>query len=102
MTSRKVFRVLFHDGVQDEFFNLDKAIQTRLSRKLAKRAVAPINPADALSGELAGCYKLKDNKSGSRLVYAVIEDKVLLLVIAIGKRERLSVYKIAATRLKNL
>jgi mRNA interferase RelE/StbE len=45
------------------------------------------------------CYKIKLRKAGYRLVYEVRDEEVVVLVVAIGKRERNAVYKTAAKRL---
>lgn len=55
-------------------------------------------PNSVLSGDLAGTYKIKDAKSGYRLLYAVDEANGLILVLAIDKRENLKAYRSAAKR----
>ncbi len=55
-----------------------------------------------LHGELADCYKIKLRKQGYRLVYQVIDDRLIVLVIAVGKREREAVYQAAVKRLREL
>lgn len=82
-----------------EWNALDKSIRERLHAKLVERVKAPRNPAHALSGDLRDCYKIKDSKSGMRLVYRIEEGELIILVIAVGKRERMAVYKEAARRI---
>ncbi|VVO85574.1 hypothetical protein PS732_02072 [Pseudomonas fluorescens] len=48
--------------------------------------------ADALHG-MTDCYKIKLKASGYRLVYQVIEERVVVSVVAVGKRERSNVYE---------
>ena len=48
---------------------------------------------------LDNCYKLKLKKAGYRLVYQVIDSRIVVFVVAIGKRERLAVYEDAKFRL---
>ena len=43
-------------------------------------------------------YKIKLRASGYRLVYQVIDEKVVLLVIAVGRRESSEVHQIADMR----
>jgi mRNA interferase RelE/StbE len=43
-------------------------------------------------------YKIKLRSVGYRLVYEVRDSKLIVLVIAVGKRERNSVYMAAAKR----
>ncbi len=44
------------------------------------------------------CYKIKLRSVGYRLVYRVYDDRIVVQVIAVGKRERNEVYKAAAGR----
>jgi len=48
--------------------------------------------------DLFSRYKIKLRKSGYRLVYDVVDDRLVILVIAIGKRNREAVYEKAAKR----
>ncbi len=48
--------------------------------------------------DLFSRYKIKLRKSGYRLVYEVVDDRLVILVIAIGKRNREAVYEKAAKR----
>ncbi|EOP2435514.1 TPA: type II toxin-antitoxin system RelE/ParE family toxin, partial [Escherichia coli] len=57
----------------------------------------PRVPASRLHG-YADRYKIKLRTSGYRLVYQVIDEKVVLLVISVGKREGNEVYQIADMR----
>lgn len=82
-----------------EWNSLDKPVRERLHAKLVERSKAPRNPAHALRGDLRDCYKIKDSKSGNRLVYRIEVGEIFVLVIAIGKRERMAVYKEAARRI---
>ncbi|WP_309473125.1 type II toxin-antitoxin system RelE/ParE family toxin [Escherichia coli] len=54
-------------------------------------------PAARLHGH-TDRYKIKLRASGYRLVYQVIDEKIVLLVIAVGKRESSEVYQMADIR----
>ncbi len=45
------------------------------------------------------CYKIKLRKAGYRLVYQVRDLEIIVSIVAVGKREKNSVYKIAAKRI---
>lgn len=45
------------------------------------------------------CYKIKLKSAGYRLVYRVIEHRVVVMVIAIGKRENSEIYSTARSRM---
>ena len=48
--------------------------------------------------ELPDCYKIKLRKAGYRLVYQVLDEKVSILVLAIGKRNKSEAYNDAEKR----
>ena len=48
--------------------------------------------------ELPDCYKIKWRKAGYRLIDRVVDDRVVVIVLAVGKRERNEAYKIAGRR----
>ncbi|POT55555.1 hypothetical protein C3432_21125 [Citrobacter amalonaticus] len=53
-------------------------------------------------GKLRGMpdsYKIKLKSPGYRLVYQVIEEKVVVFVVSVGKRERPEVYSEAVKRI---
>jgi hypothetical protein len=56
-------------------------------------------PGSRLHGGLANCYKIKLRKQGYRLVYTVEDDALIVLVLALDKREDLAAYKSAIKRL---
>lgn len=78
---------------------LDKAIQQQFAKKLKKCCEEPHLPAARLSG-MPDCYKIKLRSSGFRLVYQVINDELLVVVVAVGKRERSGVYHLASERMR--
>jgi mRNA interferase RelE/StbE len=50
-----------------------------------------------LSG-FESAYKIKLRSSGYRLAYEVIDNDVVVMVLAVGKRDRLEVYENAKSR----
>jgi mRNA interferase RelE/StbE len=48
--------------------------------------------------DLPNHYKIKLKSSGYRLVYRVEDQRVVVLVVAIGKRERAAAYRSALKR----
>jgi len=51
-----------------------------------------------LSGALKDCYKIKLRQSGYRLVYQVNDNKLIITIIAVGKRNKNEVYDEAEIR----
>ncbi len=49
---------------------------------------------------MADCYKIKLRAAGYRLVYQVFDERVVVVVVAVGKREDGAVYRKAQGRMK--
>jgi len=55
-------------------------------------------PSARLRGDLQNTYKIKLRDVGYRLVYEVIDQQLVVMVIAIGKRDRNEAYQSAFKR----
>ncbi|AVT56762.1 type II toxin-antitoxin system RelE family toxin [Pectobacterium versatile] len=93
------YRVKFREDALKEWLKLDKAIQQQFAKKLKKCCENPHIPAATLRG-MKDCYKIKLRASGFRLVYEVIDDILVIAVVAVGKRERSGVYHLASERMR--
>ena len=82
-----------------ELQEVDNGVRLRCTKVLARRLENPHVIADALSGDLAGCYKIKLGKSGHRLVYTVVESTQTLFVLSVGKRADKAAYRAAILRI---
>lgn len=91
------FKLKFLPTALKEWGKLDNSIQSQFKKKLAERLIKPHITSSKLSG-FENHYKIKLRASGYRLVYEVIDNEFFVLVIAIGKRDRNSVYKKAKKR----
>lgn len=87
----------FLPSAHKEWNKLGHTLREQFKKKLAERLEVPRIPADALHG-LPDCHKIKLKASGYRLVYQVIEERVVVCVVAVGKRERGTVYEQARKR----
>ena len=85
-----------------ELDNLNSKIKTIFIKKLRKVINNPFIDKNKLSKELSHCYKIKLNREGYRLVYEIREEKIVLIVWAVGKRERSKAYADAAKRLQEI
>ena len=81
-----------------EWKALDASTQVQFKKKLEERLENPHVPSARLFGT-TNRYKIKLKAIGYRLVYEVIDDEVVVIVVAVGKRERNKVYKIASKRI---
>ncbi|WP_339421216.1 type II toxin-antitoxin system RelE family toxin [Pseudomonas sp. RL_105y_Pfl1_103] len=73
-------------------------VRQQLKKKLATILVNPRIEANRLHA-FPDCYKIKLRSGGYRLVYQVIDQEVIVFVVAVDKREREQVYRKAAERL---
>jgi mRNA interferase RelE/StbE len=97
------YRLVFEDKALRVFKKLDFAVQNQARKKLRERLVNPRVEADRLS-KLPNCYKIKLRQAGFRLVYQVRDEQIMVLIIAVGKRDsnKRDVYDEAATFLDSL
>ena len=91
------YELAFHPDALTEWGKLDPSVRAQFKKKLAERLVNPRIPAAQLSGR-KDRYKIKLRTVGYRLVYEVRDAELIVLVVAIGKRERNAVYKSAVKR----
>lgn len=91
------YRLAFIPAALKEWKKLDRPVQLQFKKKLAERLEEPRVPASQLYG-FPSHYKIKLRATGYRLVYEVQDKKVCVLVIAVGKRDKLAVYRKAKIR----
>ena len=70
-----------------EWGKLDSHTREQFKSKLTERLANPRVPASKLSGH-KDRYKIKLQSVGYRLVYEVRGSEVIVIVVAVGKRER--------------
>jgi mRNA interferase RelE/StbE len=92
------YKLVFKTEAFKEWQLLDALIKAQFKNKLAKVLIDPRIQASKLSG-MKDCYKIKLRSSGFRLVYEVRDAELIVSVVAVGKRERNSVYKTAVKRI---
>jgi mRNA interferase RelE/StbE len=92
------YKLVFKQDALKEWNKLDSAIRTQFKKKLIERLDNPKVESSRLNG-MKDCYKIKLRKAGYRLVYQVRDLEVIVSIVAVGKRERNSVYKISAKRI---
>lgn len=91
------YDLAFLDEALKEWRKLDNVTREQFKAKLAERVENPKVPSARLHGTKER-YKIKLRNAGYRLVYEVRDREVLVLVVAVGKRERNEVYKLAERR----
>jgi mRNA interferase RelE/StbE len=92
-----IYCLAFKEDAIKEWRALDNTVREQFKNKLGERLINPHVPASKLSGQ-KNRYKIKLRNMGYRLVYEVRDAELVVVVVAIGKRERNAVYKAAAKR----
>ena len=78
------YRIVFDRSAEKDFRRLPNEVRQALARSVSALAEDP-HPAD--SRKLAGtdnCYRLR--QGDYRLVYTVLEDRVVVLILRVGHR----------------
>lgn len=91
------YELVFLEQALDEWQRLDGSIKVQFKKKLAERLQEPRIPSAKLSGH-PDRYKIKLRSVGYRLVYEVNDGQLLVLIIAVGKRDRSAVYQTTEER----
>lgn len=93
-----IYRLVFKEEAKKEWDNLDSTVRTIFAKKLKERIQQPRVESSRLNG-MKDCYKIKLNRAGFRLVYQVRDNELIVSVVAVSKREKNLVYKIAKKRI---
>lgn len=91
------YKLEFLPSALNEWRKLGATVRNQFTKKLDERLAAPRVPSARLS-EFPDCYKIELRKAGYRLVYRVNDDRIVIIVTAVGRRERNEVYTPAAKR----
>ena len=97
-----MFTIKYHDEVEKDFKILGHRVTLLALKKIEKIALNPII-GDELGNKanlnLAGLRKVYIDNKRVRIVYKIIETRIEIFVIAVGKRDDLEVYKKASDRI---
>lgn len=91
------YKLEFDQRALKEWRKLDASIRTQFKKKLAQLLTNPKIEANKLR-EFENCYKIKLRQSGYRLIYQVQDERLIVFVIAIGKRDKEQAYQSAKNR----
>ncbi|NQY34184.1 MAG: type II toxin-antitoxin system RelE/ParE family toxin [Alteromonadaceae bacterium] len=87
-----IYKLKFLPAALKEWNKLAPPIKSQFKKKLAERLKNPRVPSSKLSG-FDSVYKIKLRSVGYRLAYEVMDEEILVYVLAIGKREKNGVYE---------
>ena len=98
------YRVILIAEAADDFRHLDGSLKKPVAKQLKKLETSSLlgeHLGNKTGLDLTGYYKLYAAKKGVRIVYHIIDQEVIVEVVAIGKREDLSVYQTALKRISS-
>ena len=93
------YKLKFLPEALKEWHQLDGRIKLIFRKALKKRLIQPKVPGSELHDDLKECYKIKLLKHGYRLVYTIEDHELVVLVLAVDKRENSIAYQSALFRL---
>lgn len=99
------YKVMLTADAADDFRRLDGSLKEPVAKQLKKLATSPLlgeHLGNKAGLDLTGYYKLYVAKKTVRIVYRVLEQEVIVDVVAIGKREDLAVYQTALKRIRTV
>jgi len=91
------YELEFLESALKEWKKLDANTREQFRKKLVERCENPHVPSAKPRGA-RDRYKIKLRSSGYRLVYEVIDGELVVLVIAVGRRDRSAIYETASKR----
>lgn len=97
------YNVVLTAAAAEDFRQLDGSLKEPVAKQLRKLESTPRlgeHLGNRAGLDLTGYYKLYAAKKSIRIVYRIIDQEILVEVVAIGKREDLVVYQEALKRLK--
>jgi len=97
------YKVVLTPAAAEDFRHLDGSLKEPVAKQLRKLETAPRlgeHLGNRAGLDLTGYYKLYAAKKAIRIVYRIIEQEIVVEVVAIGRREDLTVYREVLNRLR--
>jgi len=95
------YEIVLKEEADEELAALSNRERILVFKQFKKIAISP-ELGQALGNkngyDLSGCQKMYADKKRIRIVYRVVEQQIVVEVIAIGKRDEMEVYKDASQR----
>ncbi|SFM97126.1 type II toxin-antitoxin system RelE family toxin [Marinobacter pelagius] len=91
------YKLKFLPVALKEWKKLPPPIKQQFKNKLSERLENP-HVVSARLGGYQSVYKIKLRNAGYRLAYEVVDDELIVYVLAIGKREKSKVYQKLSNR----
>lgn len=95
------YRLIFDHRAAKSWNKLGSNIRNQFEKKLRERLRDP-EVASARLREFPNCYRIKLAAAGYRLIYQVQNDRLIVFIVSVGKREGEEAYEEAAHVLATL
>lgn len=93
------YKLKFLPVAKKEWDKLAEPLKKQFKNKLKERLENPHVPSAKLKG-YSSVYKIKLRTAGYRLAYEVWDNEIVIYVLAVGKRDKNSIYKKLASRIE--
>jgi len=96
------YKVILHPEVEKDISELSKTQLELVFKQLKKLSISPElgKPLGNKNGyNLSGYRKMYVDKKKIRIVYKIVEEKIIVEVVAVGKRDEMEVYRKAFERI---
>jgi len=93
-----IYKLKFLPAAKKEWDKLAEPLKKQFKNKLSKRLENPRVQSAKLRG-YDSVYKIKLRTAGYRLAYEVVDDEIIVYVLAVGKRDKNAIYKKLASRI---
>ena len=93
----------FHPEAEKELSKLNKSVQILFTKTLKKILTSPelgIDLGNKNNLNLSGLKKMYFDHKRYRIVYQILEEEIIIHLIAIGKRDKMEVYEKASERVE--
>lgn len=98
-----IYKVVFHPEAAKELSKMDNRLKILVLKQIKKLSVSP-NLGKVLGFrqemDLSGYRKSYADRKKIRIIYQLVEHEILIKIIAVGKREKMLVYKDAVNRIQ--
>lgn len=98
-----MYSIVYHEGVESDLKKLGHSVVLQVFKKIEKIAINPnvgVDLGNKANLNLSGYKKVYVDNKKVRIVYKVIDEKIEIFIVAVGKRDDMSVYKTADNRTK--
>ena len=93
----------FHPEAEKELAKLNRSVQLLFTKTLKKILRSPelgIDLGNKNNLNLSGLKKMYFDHKRYRVVYQILDEEIIIYIIAIGKRDKMEVYEKASERVE--